>query len=188
MQLRLERQQRMAWDLMEEQAKAIDHVVRDAMVREARTGIELHRDFFLAAHSARCSEVAPDLTESTVEWLILQFRDAHAARERKGASHRKKGQFSCEFLVPKDEVVFSTVEDVVRIPYLGLVRFRPNSFITVRYRRLPKVGSKKKVDRLSAMRRTLLHRKHGEYTMIIDCSKEGGKKEKGAPGVRKWLR
>jgi hypothetical protein len=170
--LLLERPQKKAWALMDEQAKAVINTANMQLIGWEKTleGGTIAQEFFLTEKLKQEALVqAPDLMPMTIEGLLKRAWSAFTARTGRKASHRNRGVSAPKFDLPSDQVIFSISEMVVRVPYLGLVRYKRNQFIQARD---PTQISDNIRWLQQNVRRMWLGNQASDFYLQIDCTDE----------------
>ena len=98
----------------------------DSQVRTL--GILVHKSLYMEGLEAMWS-LAPDLDAFSMEGTASVIYDVERARVESAAPWPQGRKSTVRIRVCPSDVAFSTSEQFVRVPYLGLVRHRRNRFI-----------------------------------------------------------
>lgn len=178
-ELVLDFDQKKAWEKLESQASDLFKLFKEQIARQVQIlGTPMAKNLWMEQSSPEEPEIAPALLP------LARSRVREAAYDRHRTDVKQRGnrdQFSVE--VPKADVVFSTVEKLVRIPYLGLVRHRGNQKILT-----SSECASWAMENVTSMR---LGRVNQRLCLVIDCREDPSfvprKKTAGKARSSKWL-
>jgi len=172
--------QKKAWERVNAQASGLFRLFKEQIGRQVQVlGTPMAKNLWMEQSSPEEAETAPDLSPLT------RLRLREAAHDTYRTDIRQRGRRDVLFLeVPKEEVIFSTVERLVRLPYLGLVRHRHNNKILV-----SSECAAWQMENVTSMRLGLVHQR---LCLVIDCREDPSfkrpvKKAVGKPRSSKWL-
>ncbi len=156
LELKLDRDQRRKWGAMDEAALKIVELARMKLTGFQKSGIPIVKHAFI--ESAKKESISNDFLPITVDGILDKVYDS----ANPGLQNRKGGNFP--FNLPREEVLFSTTERVVRLPYLGVTKYFSNQRMDL----MPAVSSSgyspwSKVQRISMCVLNNLH------ILLIDC-------------------
>lgn len=171
--------QKKVWERIEKQSMEISDVFKGEVRRQhAILGTPIAKNLYLEAPSVF------DFAHELLPLAVLRIKEAvHDTFREEVKRKRGRGMFPVE-VDPRD-VHFSTMGTIVRIPYLGLVKHRPNQKILS-----TSDESKWVMENVTSMRLTV---KNHYLCLVIDCREDPSpkKKAKSKPPSRKksskWL-
>ncbi len=181
-ELILDFDQKKKWAALESQCKDLSSLWKEEIERQIVVlGTPVAKVFWMEGKSGE--ELAPDIVEPARsrirEQVYDNFRLDLSEEARKKA--RRNAQYSVE--VSREEVHFSTERMSVRVPYLGLVRYRKNMHVLS-----SSEGSKWIMENTMSMRLAVKSR---YLCLIIDTREDPSLKTKKKPPSRrkssKWL-
>jgi hypothetical protein len=172
--LYFDRAQSKIYDSLERQTSEIMvDVLREAQGQLDGESLVLPESFVLKSvmdlMTHRSSAEKVGLTEFSIRSAI---RDAYSkiSSMSDSAKERRRGRRKILVEVPSDEVIFSTLERLVRVPYLGLIKHASN----VRIISDPGYASDgKKAESGYGLRRTFLGRQNSVHFLLLDHTEEG---------------
>lgn len=174
--------QKKKWAVLEAQAEELSSLFREEIERQIQVlGSPVAKVFYMETKSGK--ELAPDIVEPARSRIREQtydnFRTDLPTEARRGRSRNTK--YSLEVL--PSEVHFSVETASVRVPYLGLVRHRPNKKIFS-----SSEGSRWSMQNTTSMRLAI---KNHYLCLIIDTREDPSLKMKKKPPEKrkssKWL-
>ena len=180
--LYLDISQKKAWAKIQSQAKTLYKlVVVELEAEKGSLGFVVAKEFFVERMRRCVEQDSLDDVSFThaIEWAYDRCQSSTANPGRRNIIVPIK--------IDQKSVIFSLTEDQVRIPYLGLVKYKRNRFITPGRETSQ---SDEKQWLLNNIRATFINEISNEICVIIDCS-EGGtdstgeSKLTGKPAVKK---
>jgi hypothetical protein len=133
-QLLLDRPQRKLLDRIIEVCNiAMHHAVRHAMQVLETTKLVTPLDEFERLAGEFVKDCNPPVYEETKKQIAQIACDVYASMVAGEIETRRRRDYNLICVVPTKEVIFSSSGREVRVPYLGVVRYRPNKWaISVR--------------------------------------------------------
>lgn len=180
-ELVLDYDQKKVWEKMESQASDLFKLFKEQITRQVQIlGTPIAKNLWMEQSSPEEAEIAPSLLP------LARSRVREAAYDKYRTDVKQRGGREALFVeVPKADVVFSTVEKLVRLPYLGLVRHRDNNKILV-----SSECAAWAMENVTSMR---VGRVNQHLCLVIDCREDPSfvtkKKTKAGKKARssKWL-
>lgn len=180
--LYLDISQKKAWARIQSQAKTLYKlVVVELEAEKGSLGFVVAKEFFVE-RMKRCQvqDTLDDISFThAIEWAYDRYRSSTTNPGRRNIIVPIK--------IDQKSVIFSLLEEQIKIPHLGLVRCQKNRFITPN----GKIGnSDEKQWLLNNIRAMFINEINNEVCVIVDCS-EGGtdstgeSKLTGKPVVKK---
>lgn len=160
-------EQKAVFKKLEKQYSSLGAAVRAELEKQQETiggpvGKGLYAESF-----RRMSEHAPDLDEAALRDAVSACYDS-AKRSIESGLNRPRRKPSLDVTVDPGQVSFSTSDRLVRIPYLGLVRFSRNRFIVPG----SGPGTEDKAALWRSVRRISLTVFSNDPVLFVDCTSE----------------
>lgn len=165
-ELVLDIDQRRAWSRISSEARSVHAAVQEELSRQLKKlGFVVAKSLILEGRAALDvrRELSHDSFQHARSWAYDSFSPPLRPRGRRA---------NVPVLVDPGSVSFSVSDNVVRIPYLGLVRHKPNRRI------VPSGGAEteNKAWLLANVKTMDLREVNNSVCLVVDCSEEGGRR------------
>jgi len=188
MELRLSPEQREVWSKMEIDGKAVTKMAFTKLESLWEGGWTMEREMFVDSALKEVMSTVTFLQEHAVRGLLRESHDRFSSHIKAAGKPLFRGRMKLSFDIGPDEMILSSSEPVVSVPYLGKVKLLPNDKINAYVGSSAFQSTDHKAVLWSNLRRVRLEIWNNRHVMTVDCSSDAEVKERDQKGVDKMTK
>lgn len=169
-ELRLDPAQRRVWSEMEESGKAVQAMALAKLESLHSTGWSMEREMFVNLSLNEASASAGMLKERAVRGLLGTAHDRFTAHVRAMGGPLRRNRGSAPFEIDPEDLVLSSTDPVIAVPYLGMVRILPNNKINAYVNDRRYGPTEDKAGHWSRLKKIELCVWNNRHVLVVDCS------------------